>query len=157
MLSTAPQPASEERRYASWSLICGDPLLSNCSLSQIVARDPQGKKVVLGATVHIDRVSMRPQLSLRQSPDALKEAGIGLKIEPGPEYRLPIAHCDTQVCEANGWLEGDLRRQLEHAKVAQVAFRMNNRQQVLAPLSLQGLDQGLQELMRRAVRSPNPR
>ena len=42
--------AQSKETFGSWSLLCGDQ--GNCSVSQLVAMDPEGKKVLLGANIN---------------------------------------------------------------------------------------------------------
>lgn len=139
----------QNKIYGAWSLMCagqGGP----CQLSQVVARDPSGQQVVLGATVVLAAANPggppRPMLEFRMSPDVVQKAGIGLKIGDGPEYRLRMSKCDTRACLASGWLEGDLRKALATSPVAQVAFLMPPKQQLAVPLSLAGFEEGVQAL-----------
>ncbi|MEN9892218.1 MAG: hypothetical protein RLY78_2513 [Pseudomonadota bacterium] len=142
-----------DRIFGAWSLAC-PPGRAPCTLSQVVARDPSGRQVVLGASVVMAvadakpgaRPAPRPRLEFRMSAAAVREAGVGLKIGNGAEYRLPMGRCLPQACTAGGWLDDGLRRALAGAPAAQVAFLMPPRQQVTVPLALTGLTEGLQAL-----------
>lgn len=147
------EPMTAHARFGAWSLVCGGASRSHCSLSQIVARDREGTKVVLGVVLRQMPGQTRPTLEFRMSPDAMPDVGIGLKLDGGPEYRLAMSRCDQRACLASGWFEGELRRQVLAARVAQVAFFMPGRQQVLAPVALQGLKPGVAELERIVARS----
>lgn len=74
---------AEERVFESWSLHCLNRTPKICTLSQVVSTDALGRQVVLGATVEVDSTSRRPRLNFRMSHDALKSAGLGLKIDQG--------------------------------------------------------------------------
>lgn len=139
--------------HGAWSLSCPPKPDAVCSLNQVVARDPKGSQVVLGVAVVPVKVqghAPRLRFEFRMSPKAVQPAGIGMKVGDGPEYRLAIAHCDHQVCTAGGWLDADLRKALESSPAAQVAFLMPPRQQVLVPLALGGIGEGLRALEARA-------
>ena len=147
--------APEERLFGSWGLLCFDRKPRVCTLSQAVSTEPRGTQVVLGVAVHVDPGSTRPKISFRMSQLALPSAGLGLKIDQAAEYRLPMSTCDERVCLASGWLNGGLRTALENGTVAQVAFLMQDRKQVLVPLSLKGFKEGVQELVRSTASSPS--
>lgn len=146
-----PEPLTADRQFGAWSLVCGGPSRATCSLSQIVARDREGTQVVLGVVLRRLPGESRSSLEFRMSPDAVVQAGVGMKIGDGPEYRLPMSRCDAKACLASGWVEGDIRRDLLAAPAAQVAFMMPGRKQVLAPVALQGLAEGLAEVERIAA------
>lgn len=133
--------------YGAWSLICSPKPAERCILSQMVATDPQGRQVVLGATVVLE--GNTPRLDLRFSPQAVAEAGLGIKIGDQAEYRLAMSDCSAQTCLASGWLEPPLLSQLQQAPGAQVAYMMPGGRQMLVPLSLQGFQAGLDALRQR--------
>lgn len=134
--------------WGSWSLTCGGDH-QRCALSQAVSRDRAGRLVVLGAVIVQPPGSARLRLDFRVSPQALPQPGIGLKMGTGAEYRLPMSQCDTRVCVASGWIDGPLQKDIERNQVAQVAFLMDDRKQVLVPLSLGGLREAMAEMRRR--------
>jgi invasion protein IalB len=134
--------------FGSWSLACGGEH-QRCALTQAVSRDREGRLVVLGAVILQPAGSQRLRLDFRVSPQAMAKAGIGVKMGTGAEYRLPMSQCDVQVCVASGWIDGPLQKDIERNQVAQVAFLMDDRKQVLVPLSLGGLREAMAELQRR--------
>lgn len=145
-------PAVQEQLFGAWSLTCPQQPSGACVLSQAVARDPQGRQVVLGAivlmTAPAPKAKPQPRLEFRMSAQAVPQAGLGLKIGDGPEYKLKMSACTAKACSAMGWLDAPLRKALQAAPAAQVAFLMPPRQQVLVPLNLTGLEEGLKALER---------
>jgi invasion protein IalB len=137
---------STERLFGSWSLICSTQKPPRCGLTQAVATDPAGKQVVLGAAVHPVPELGKLRLEFRVSGAADPKAGIGMKFQDGPEFRLPMSGCTKQFCAASGVLEGPIRDALENGKAVQLAFMMPGPKQALVPLALAGLKEGLSEL-----------
>ncbi len=143
------QPApgnSTERLFGAWSLICSTHKPPRCGLTQAVATDPAGKQVVLGAAVHPVPELGKLRLEFRVSPAVDPKAGIGMKFQDGPEYRLPMSGCTAQYCSASGVLEGGIREALENGKAVQLAFMMPGPKQALVPLALAGFKEGVAAL-----------
>lgn len=143
-----PGGGPEEQVFGGWGLLCFDRKPKVCTLSQSVAADARGTQVVMGVSVRYPPGSNKPEISFHISRDAMADAGIGLKIDQGAEYRLPMGQCDDRACAANGWLVGDLKAALEDGQVAQVAFFMPGKKQVLAPITLKGFKSGVSALTR---------
>ncbi|MBX3667325.1 MAG: invasion associated locus B family protein [Rhodocyclaceae bacterium] len=141
--------AADTSRYGAWGLACEKQKPKVCVLSQIVARDPQGKQVVVGANAYLDAETGKPKIEFRLSPLAVPSAGLGLKIDKGAEYRLAMSSCDPKLCVARGLLEGELRTRLESGTVAQLAFLLQDGSQVVVPLALKGLKSGMTALAAR--------
>lgn len=138
----------ESRLFGAWSLLCLTSQTDSCTLSQVVARDREGRQVVLGVSVQVPAGAARPRIDFRMSPQALFAAGLGLKAANGQEYRLKMSECDERTCLASGWLDPGLRKALEEGPAAQVAFLMPEKKQVLVPLALAGFKDGTRELER---------
>jgi invasion protein IalB len=134
---------STERLFGAWSLICSTHKPPRCGLTQVVATDPAGKQVVLGAAVHPVPELGKLRLEFRVSSAVDPKAGIGMKFQDGPEYRLPMSGCAKQFCTASGLLEGAIREALENGKAVQMAFMMPGPKQALVPLALGGFKEGL--------------
>ncbi len=137
---------STERLFGSWSLICSAHKPPRCGLTQVVATDPAGKQVVLGAAVHPVPELGKLRLEFRVSSAVDAKAGIGMKFQDGPEYRLPMSGCTAQYCTASGVLEGGIREALENGKAVQLAFMMPGPKQALVPLALGGFKEGVAAL-----------
>jgi invasion protein IalB len=137
---------SSERLFGSWSLICSKHKPPRCGLTQAVATDPAGKQVVLGAAVHPVPELGKLRLEFRVSSAADPKAGIGMKFQDGPEYRLPMSGCTAQYCTASGVLDGGIREALENGKAVQMAFMMPGPKQALVPLALGGFKEGVAAL-----------
>lgn len=147
-LDIKPGGGPEEQVFGGWGLLCFDRKPKVCTLSQSVATDARGSQVVMGVSVRYPPGSNQPEISFRISKDAMADSGIGLKIDQGAEYRLPMGRCDDRVCAANGWLVGELKAALEDGQVAQVAYFMPGKKQVLAPITLKGFKAGVSALSR---------
>jgi invasion protein IalB len=146
---------TEEKQFVSWGLSCAvaqDPngnASKRCNISQIVSADPEGKKVVLGVTVDFLDARDVPTMRFRLTPEARKNAGIGIKIDDKPEMRLAIDQCSAKRCEAVGRLTSTVLKMWRTGKVAQLAFIESGGKQVLVPVSLAGFDPALAELRTR--------
>lgn len=145
---------THEKRFASWTLSCavaqddrGMPL-ERCMVSQLVAIDPKGEKVVLGLTVDYADSPTIPTMRIRFSPRANMKAGIGIKIDNKPEMRLVINNCNTQRCESVGRLTTKVLELWRSGKQAQLAFIVQGGKQMLLPVSLAGFDAALSALDR---------
>lgn len=145
---------TREETFSSWGLSCavaqderGSPL-ERCMISQRVAVDPKGEKVVLGLTVDYADSPTVPTIRIRFSPAANAQAGIGIKIDDGPEMRLAINNCNAQRCESVGRLSTQVLKLWRSGKQAQLAFIGHGGKQMLFPVSLAGFDPALSALDR---------
>lgn len=159
--AAAPPPAvsapsqeagAPQTQAGRWGVVCG-PTPSGvrrpeprCAIAQIVAADPAGQKVVLGTTVDFFDSPEVPTIRFRFSADAERNAGLGIKIDNGLEFRLAISGCDAQKCEAFGRLSGPVLNALQKGRLAQVAFISRSSGEVNAPLSLAGFAEALEAL-----------
>lgn len=158
-----PAAMQGEKRFSSWGLSCkGDQAAvkeveaasENCVISQIVAADLKGERVLLGVIVdYLDSPTV-PIIHFRFSPSARPAPGIGVKIDAQPEMRLAISNCNAQRCEASGRLVPDVLRLFQAGRVAQVAFIAENDKQVTLPLVLTGFDMALAALTHRYSARP---
>lgn len=122
--------------------------LERCIVSQLVAIDPKGEKVVLGLTVDYADSPTVPTMRIRFSPGANMKAGIGIKIDDNPEMRLVINNCNTQRCESVGRLSSKVLMLWRSGRQAQLAFIEQGGKQMLFPISLAGFDAALSALGR---------
>ena len=132
-----------------WTLSC-DELegKARCVATQVIAADPAAKQVVLGVTIEHIAGRQLPQLTFRFTNAALREAGAGLKIDDREPLRAPISACDDKVCEVKSFLAGDLEAQMTAGKMLTFAyFLAENRQQMSVPVSLDGVQQVMDELV----------
>ncbi len=136
----------ERSVHGAWSLACAAQQKQRCSLSQVVATDPAGKNVVLGVAVDLFDSATVPTIHFRLSANALREAGLGMKIDETATLRLPIGDCDKQYCQANGRIDDQLMALMRAGKVIQVAFLTAQRKQVTVPVSLSGFDAAIDAL-----------
>lgn len=117
-------------------------------ISQRIAVDPQGEKVVLGITVDYADSPTVPTMRIRFSAGANMKAGIGIKIDDRPEMRLAINNCNAQRCESVGRLSPKVLKLWRSGKLAQLVFIEQGGKQVLLPVSLAGFDAALSALGR---------
>lgn len=117
-------------------------------ISQLVAVDPKGEKVVLGLTVDYADSPSVPTIRIRFTSAANAQAGIGIKIDDGPEMRLAINNCNAQRCESVGRLSPRVLKLWRSGKMAQLAFIDQGGKQMLFPVSLSGFDPALSALGR---------
>ncbi len=143
-------------RFGSWGLNCASPRDAkasdappgnrHCIISQIVTTDPAARRVILGLTIDLFDSPEVPTIHFRLSPAVKKEAGIGLKIDDGPEFRLPIGSCDQARCEAAGRLTDGVRQAFLSGRVAQVGFIGPHGRQIITPVALAGFREALEAL-----------
>jgi invasion protein IalB len=155
-VAAGQEASTDVARFGSWGVNCASPRNARtsdappanrrCIISQIVAADPTARRVILGVTVDLFDSPDVPTIHFRLSPGAKKEAGIGLKIDDGPEFRLPIGSCDQARCEAAGRLTGDVRQAFLSGRVAQIAFIGPDGRQIVAPVALAGFREALEAL-----------
>ncbi len=135
--------ASDARTFGAWSVNCTGHTEDSkklCAASQSIATDPEGRKVVLG--VIVERIvdgQIRPRITFRMSSKAFVAAGVGIKVDGEPPARLPISSCDNAVCEARGWLNEAMTRQLHNGRLLRFAYFVDAEKQITFPVSLNGL------------------
>ena len=143
-----PKPNFSSETYGSWSLIC--PQTTNddtpCQISQVVSSDPKGKKTILGISVYYFGSTDKSAITFRLSPIAVREVGIGLKIDNGDEFRLPINECNKQVCIATGSMDKEMLTKFFNGTFCQLAFILPNRKQMTVPISLNGFEDAFKNL-----------
>ncbi len=127
-------------------MACAAEQKQRCSLSQVVATDPAGKNVLLGVAVDQFDSPTVPTIHFRFSATALRDAGLGMKIDDVATLRLPISDCDRQFCQANGRIDEKLLGLMRAGKVIQVAFLTAERKQVTVPVSLSGFNVAIDAL-----------
>ena len=134
-------------RYGAWSLLCPKTKVPEqetpCSLSQVVAADPQGQLVALGVLVLLADSLLTPSIEFRFSSTAIQEAGIGLLVGKGHELRLPISGCDDKVCVARGRLDTQIVSLFKSNPVAKFAYVLSEDQHMVLPVSFVGFTEGL--------------
>lgn len=143
------EPTLKSENYGSWSLICSESTgdKAHCQISQIISNDTKGEKVVLGISVYfLESTTTKPAITFRMSSKAIQKAGIGLKIDNGDEYRLPINECNDKICTATGLLDTALLDKLNHGTYCQIAFLLQNRQQMAVPVALNGFKESFSRL-----------
>lgn len=147
-----PKPKFSSENYGSWSLVCpktiGDE--TPCQISQVVANDPKGKKVILGISVYYFDSTDKSVITFRLSSIAVREAGIGLKIDNGDEFRLPINKCDKKVCIATGLMDENMLAKFCNGTFCQLAFILPNKKQMTVPVSLNGFENAFKNLKHKA-------
>jgi len=141
------------QRFGSWGYSCAvasdetGRAIERCMISQVVAVDPQQRKVVLGLTVGLD--GGVPVLRARFAAHARRAPGVGIKVDDLPGFRLPIDNCDARRCEAVGRMAPPVLKAWLAGKRAQFAFVQEagkDGKQVVLPLSLAGFPAALAAL-----------
>lgn len=148
-----PAPAQSDGRlkdqvFGPWSLICveAESKATHCSLSQVVAKDKQGKDAVLGISVYLDRSSREPVLEFRFSAAAVQRSGIGFKIDGNRGFSLPISRCDNSACYAVGKIDSTMLAQMKSGKLGRFAYQLRNGAQVTLPVMLADFGKALAAL-----------
>jgi len=146
-----PQSALADEVFGLWSLSCPKPDTQSCFIWQAVTVYPTGGQTVLGVSVRMDGRTATPEMMLRFSPLSDPAAGVRLKVDDRPDYRLPVRLCDEKVCEARGRLRGPFLQQLRSGKFSQITFVAADGQHT-ARLSLEGFTPALRALERTQTR-----
>jgi invasion protein IalB len=132
-------PHAEDRAFGSWTVECSSPDAGEkCAMTQRVATDPEGKKVVLGVIVEGAPQAAQYQVIFRLSRNAYVPAGAGMKIDDHEPKRAPISACDDKVCEVRAWLTPELLTEMRDGKLLDFAFLTAEKKQVSVPVSLAG-------------------
>lgn len=131
--------AIETEKFQSWSMICGEK--GNCSLSQLVTKDKEAKKIILGINVNYAMSKEFPVLMLRFPPQINKDSGIGIKIDDNAAIQLPISECNAKACQSVIKMDDVLMREMKNGKFGQVAFALKNNKQLTLPISLNGFNE----------------
>lgn len=131
--------------FGAWSLLCGEQ--GNCSVSQIVAIDPQGEKVLLGANVNFSISDNFPVLMLRMPPNLHKSSGVGIKIDDNEAIQVALSQCTSVACQSVIKIDAKLFAEMRSGKLAKVAFALEKSKQLTLPLSLDGFANAFQALL----------
>lgn len=115
-------------------------------MTQVVATDPEAKKVVLGVTVDLRDASNKPRIGFRMSAAAYRQAGVAIKIDDHKPIRAPFGQCDANLCEVQALVENDVLSWLKAGKLMQLAYFLDKERQATFPVSLNGFDQALTTL-----------
>ena len=137
--------AQSQQTFGSWSLLCGDQ--GNCSVSQLVAMDPEGKKVLLGANVNFSMSNSFPVLMLRMPPNLNKTSGVGIKIDDNKAIQVALSQCTAVACQSVIKVDKTLFAELRDGKLAKVAFALEKSKQLTLPLSLNGFAEAYTALL----------
>ncbi|ABG42763.1 Invasion associated locus B [Paraglaciecola sp. T6c] len=134
-ISSAVQ-AQSKQNFGSWSLLCGEH--GNCSVSQLVAMDPEGTKVLLGANINFSMSNSFPVLMLRMPPNLNKSSGVGIKIDDNNAIQVALSQCTSVACQSVIKIDKTLFAEMRGGRVAKVAFALEKSKQLTLPLSLEG-------------------
>jgi len=146
----AGEQVAGERVFGSWTVECSAPAVGGkCAMTQRVATDPEGKKVILGVIVEGSEGDARYQVIFRLSPNIYVAAGAGMKIDDHDAKRAPISACDKKVCEVRAWLTPELLGEMRDGKLLVFAFFTPEKKQVSVPVSLAGFGAAYDELGKR--------
>jgi len=137
--------AQSKQTFGSWSLLCGDQ--GNCSVSQLVAMDPEGKKVLLGANINFSMSNSFPVLMLRMPPNLNKTSGVGIKIDDNKAIQVALSQCTSVACQSVIKIDQTLFAELRDGKLAKVAFALEKNKQLTLPLSLEGFADAYEALL----------
>ncbi|QHJ12423.1 hypothetical protein FX988_02680 [Paraglaciecola mesophila] len=140
-----PAHAQSKQTFGSWSLLCGDQ--GNCSVSQLVAMDPDGKKVLLGANINFSMSNSFPVLMLRMPPNLNKTSGVGIKIDDNKAIQVALSQCTSVACQSVIKIDKTLFAEMRDGKLAKVAFALEKRKQLTLPLSLDGFSDAYAALL----------
>ncbi|TFW32480.1 invasion associated locus B family protein, partial [Massilia horti] len=143
---------TREQRFGNWGYLCAvardarNRDVERCMISQLVSVNPRARQVVLGLTVDFADSPEVPTLRARFSSNAVRKAGIGIKVDAQPDMRLPIGDCDALRCEAVGRMAQPVLKVWLSGKQARFAYLMDGGRQIVLPVSLNGFGQALDAL-----------
>jgi invasion protein IalB len=137
--------ATSAENFGRWSLICGDS--GNCSLSQIVASDPAGKNILLGANVNFAVSREFPTLMLRMPPIIYPKSGVGIKVDDNKDIQVAISQCTKIACQSVIKIDDILLEEFKNGKNVQVAIAIKKEKQLTLVLSLDGFNIGYEKLL----------
>ena len=143
-LLSATSLADTAQNFEKWSLICGEQ--GNCSLSQIVTTDPQGKNIILGVNVNYSLSKEFPVLMIRLPPSTHANGGVGLKIDMHNPVQIPISQCAPAACQTIVKIDEVLLEEMRSGTTMHVALEIKEGKQLTLPVSLNGFKQGFEAL-----------
>lgn len=149
LVSLAPSVMAED--FGAWSLICNDTE-ERCAISQVVAIDPEANKVMMGVSVNYAEISEDPMLNIRFANQAVKGAGVGLKVDGHQPIQFPISDCNDKGCRASIWMDSQLIEEMRKGEVAVVAYLLPPKKQVTLPVSLDGFSDAIDHLLEKRAR-----
>ncbi|GFD67748.1 invasion associated locus B family protein [Alteromonas sp. KUL106] len=130
--------------FGSWSLLCNGS--SVCTLSQLVAKDKDATKVLLGVNVDYSYSQDFPVLKIKLPKGTLTKNGVGLKIDSFAPIQVPFSGCDEKSCQSVVKIDGELLEQMHRGQTMLIAFQKSENQQVTLPISLSGFDKAYAQL-----------
>lgn len=136
--------------FGSWSVSCGT---QNCAMTQMVAKDAAGKEVMLGVSINFAFKSDFGIMIVRLPKIADKEAGLGIKVDENKAIRLPISSCSDIACQTIIKIDQALIDEFSSGKVAKYAYALNNKKQMILPISLDQFAAAYDELHTRHLGS----
>lgn len=130
--------------FGSWSLLCNDS--SVCTLSQLVAKDEEATKVLLGVNVDYSYSKDFPVLKIKLPKNTLTKNGVGVKIDKFAPLQVPFSGCDEKTCQSVIKIDSELLKQMHNGETMLVAFQRSESTQVTLPISLAGFDEAYAQL-----------
>lgn len=134
-LQAFAQPVTTTQ-FQAWSLVCAEQ--GNCSLSQTVAKDKAGKKILMGININYSVSNLFPVLMLRLPAKVNQQSGVGLKIDDHKAIQLPITQCTKKACQSVIKIDDVLLNEMKNGKQGKLAFALTSKKQLTLPISLQG-------------------
>ncbi|PCI50007.1 MAG: hypothetical protein COB49_04310 [Alphaproteobacteria bacterium] len=135
--------AGKNRLFGSWLYSCKSEY---CFLSQSVATEADYKKTVLGIT--IGKQQGKLHILFRFTAYAVPGRGIGLILGPDQEWHLPITKCDKRICESGSFLDPVVLDAMKKNDKMTFTFHHNNGKYLAYPVSLMGLSDAVDLLVR---------
>ena len=93
-----------------------------CTLSQLVAKDKEAKKVLLGVNVDYSYSQDFPVLKIKLPKNTLTKNGVGVKIDDFASIQVPFSGCDEKSCQSIVKIDNELLKQIavEQQRVEQL-------------------------------------
>ena len=112
--------------FGSWSLLCNDS--SVCTLSQLVAKDKEAKKVLLGVNVDYSYSQDFPVLKIKLPKNTLTKNGVGVKLDDFASIQVPFSGCDEKSCQSIVKIDNELLKQMHNGQTMLIAFQKSENQ-----------------------------
>ena len=134
--------------FGDWAAHCEVPRgekKEHCFIFQNVAMQPSGKRLVHFAAGY---------LTQDEHPSAIVTLPLGISLPPGLGLRIdgkemahfPVERCDTTGCFGALALMDELLVALKSGRMLRVHFMDAGRNEITAPISLEGFEQGFDAL-----------
>ena len=132
------------QKFGEWTLNCKSSL---CYIHQSLVAD-NGQKAGIIASINVAAMPKNMDvLSVRLGSNALKEAGIGIKIDGNKDIKAKILECNQQLCQTNIAIDEQMQSELMAGSLMQLVYLdKNSKKQITLPFGLKNYSKAYQAL-----------